>query len=240
MSDDIETKSGASRIFRERESFWVCGGSELGTELFILAPAAFEEQEGEGPPDTESVLTLYDVNGIEFNTIRISIPRGQVEVLELSSLMEGCGMHFGLRFAQLVVDSPEGTLHRCRLLGPENATFFSKPIKISDQHTAFFPVVFRERHDSLLCLVNSSDEHVAAKCRLFKGKRTPEHVFELGPKETVVASLETLFEEHATVNAGEELRAYIRISSKCSEGLGSQLIESTLSEDGEPHFTSIN
>jgi hypothetical protein len=209
--------------------FWVSTFPYFESTLVITPPIS-------ATAATSSKLLFYDADGQLVNESIIETGAQSVTQLELDQFLGGCKLESGLKHAHLVVQSPLGSGHHCRIHGREYAALLGEPFPISAAKAGFFPLTFSADRSSLLAIINFGAAEANLRCRLFLGKRCPEVVWSIPALGSRVINLEVEFREYTEsketartqVQTGtreaQGAQAYLRVTTK-SSGLGVQLIE---------------
>lgn len=214
--------------------FWVCAYPFVETTLFLVPPFPFE-----GAITQPSAIELYDADGALSNEVHVEFPRGQVGIVELDSIMGGCKLESGLKHAHMVVRSAAGSSPYLRMHTREGAALIGEPAVLGADRSSFFPLTMDEGRSYYLTAVNHGKAQAALKCRLFCAKRSPETLISIPPLGARVLSLDNEFAEYSS-EAGKQLQAYIRLSTKSDTTLGVQLVERTEGKNDGGIFYSVS
>lgn len=232
VSSSAAPESGVS------SHFWVSTFPYFETTLVITPPLySLPLFSSTSSSSITSRLFFYDADGKLINDSSLETSSGAVSMLELDQFLGGCKLESGLKHAHLIVRSPAGTGHHCRIQGREYAAMLGEPFRISAAKAGFFPVTFSTDRSNLLTLINYSMEEANLRCRLFLGKRCPEVVWSIPALGSRVINIEVEFREYAEAKEGQQLQAYLRVTTK-SNGLGAQLVERSESSSEQGAFVS--
>jgi hypothetical protein len=208
------------------------------------------------PPDTlseyESVdcsanLTFYDCDGGVANEVSLAFPGSRATAVQLGQFMSAVKLQSGWKSALVKVSAPDCLRPFCRLQNSSKATFLGDPEAVSEARSAFFPVTVAPDRRTVLALLRpfSAENHpgsegedeaenpVTAKCRFFKGGRTPEAVLDIPRGGFRILAVESEFAEYCdpSLNENEDesesgaSQAYLRISARGGESLYAQVLE---------------
>lgn len=204
------------------EHFWVCHSPFF--ESVVLIDSASD--------GSEILLELYDPDGALINQVRMAPAAGRTEALALGGLLEMCKLEGGMRHAQLIVRRPATVTVSCRIQDREHGAFMGPATVIHGGHSTFFPVTCCDERTYLLALINTGTAATTARCRLFFGKRMPECTVQLPALGSRLLSVSAEFSEYLQIDAGHQVQAYVRLSTKDIVPVGVYLIErSEASED---------
>lgn len=216
--------------------FWVASYPFFETTLFIVPPD--RQLPFAQPSDTE--IQVFDPDGELINKVNFSFPNNQIGTLEVDQLLGACKLESGFKHAHLIIKSPSGTRHLCRLHAQERATFLGQPVTVTEEQGIFFPLTFAINRTSLLCLINYQNELARVRCRVLSGTRSPEQVLTVPAWGARAFVVESLFPEISQVEDGRRKISYLRIFSKEEQKVGAQLLERINCGDGRFIYSSVN
>ncbi len=236
MNQQVETSIISKTSLESVTShFWVASYPFFETTLFVLAPLQSCSDQS-----SQAEINVYDPDGELINEVSFGFPSNQVGALEVDQLLGACKLESGFKHAHLVIKSPQGTRHLCRLHAQERATLLGQPISVTDDQGVFFPLTLALNRTSLLCLVNYSDEIARVRCRVVSAKRSPEQILTIPARGARAVIIESLFPEMSQVEDGKRKTAYLRISAKEGHKVGAQLLERVSCGDGRFIYSSVN
>lgn len=215
--------------------FWVAAGPFFTTTLFVVPPSPLFLQDTESK-NFPSTIRIFDSDGKPVNEVIVQFPANQVGILELDTLMSGCGLESGLQHGHLSITSTPGARHFCRMNTAEEGTLLSEPMRVRRGCGAFMPVTFSSNRTSMLCFINYGDKETSVRCRLFCGKRAPETICTLPPRGSRVLNVEAEFPGMTAVAAGKEVSAYLRFGTQSESDVGVQLLERVSGEAGASSY----
>ena len=214
--------------------FWVSTGPYFFSTLFIIPPDS-----GSGLSQGFSVVEIFDVDGVSAGVTRVRAKNG-VMMIELSSLMSSCKEESGMQYGQLVVRSPAGYAHYCRMHN-ESRAFLIPPIKFCQAGSPLFsPLTIGAGKDTFLGLVNTGDTDANLRCRLYFGKRTPEIDCSIPAHGSRILHVESVFGGFVQLGGPELSYAYIRCMTRVPVGLGVHVFERCASSDGKDFYTAVS
>ncbi len=199
--------------------FWVSTYPFFTTTLFVQPPGV------SGETVAETALTLYDADGAMINEAKMQFPGGRAGFVELDSLLGSCKLEGGLKHALLVLRSPAGTRHTCRIAQGDRTAALGELAEFSASQTAFLPVTFGENLLSFLVVCNYAKDEARVKCRMYLGSKSSEIELSIPSSGSRIISLEGDFADFADIADGEKRHGYVRLVTKSEETLGVQLIE---------------
>lgn len=216
-----------SGISLEREPvvshFWVCSYPFFETTLFVIP----DFKTSVSKTGVHSSITLYDPDGDVVNELSIVTNNQDVGIVELGATMGACKIESGLKHGHMVVTSPAGYRHECRISTREKGAMLGKPAPFSLHKATFFPVLFGDNRASFLAVMNKSEEDATVKCRLYCGKRTPNMECVIPARGVRVISVADEFPDYCVTQEGKRIQAYVRLATKGSAKLGVLLFERT-------------
>lgn len=213
--------------------FWVSTYPFFSTELFIVP--ALKGQEGSVPGVTS--LILYDADGAVANEVKLQFPSGVVGFVDLELLLGSCKLEGGMKHGQLVLRSPAGTKHLCRIANANRSWGLGEPQEVTVQRAAFLPVGFSEESASFATFVNYAGDEAKVRCRLYAGSKNAEIEISIPGNGSRILSLEAEFAEYTELAEGEKRHAYLRIAGRSEGVVGVQLLEKYATAGGEEYRT---
>lgn len=170
-------------------------------------------------------LKIYDADGRLANEAELMFPAFQVGLVELDQLLGSVKLESGFKSAHIVVTSPEGTIHRCRLQSKDAASIYSQPIVVKNTASSFSPITISQDRETLVGFINLSNREVPVKSRLICGNRSPETVCSIPAFGARVIGVESEFPGYVQVEEGRQLSAYLRVSARTDQGIGMHVFE---------------
>lgn len=223
MSEPVVLQENMSAEDTAISRFWISSYPFFTTTLFVLPPPVWHHPSG---TRSGTALTLFDADGGVVNEVRLQFAPGEVGCLDLDPLLGACKLESGMKHGTLLLCSPAGTAHYCRLSQEDKMSVLGELVPLQCDRAIFLPVSFGEHASSLLVLANfSSGEEAKIKCRLFLGSKNPEIELSVPPNGSRVINLEVEFADFIDVAEGEKRRAYLRIVTRSDLSLGAQLVE---------------
>lgn len=215
------TQAGTAK--RPTEShYWISTYPFFAHSLLVVPPPHHSSESDSG---FTTSLTLYDADGMLANQLTIQRDRAQITNVELDPLMGGCKIESGLKHGHLLVSSPPGFTHICRVLGPQGNTLITPGTPLSRDLSSFMPLTFSAERTHLLALINTSDQLAQVRCRLYCGKRTPESSTEVPARGMRLLSVQAEFSDFAVVEGAKRVNAYARLTTGSERPLFVQMIE---------------
>lgn len=240
-SPDLQDVTGESEHNQQQEKevappvesrFWVSSGPFFYTTLFLVPPA-------DTSANGFSVIELFDVDGKSAGVTRVKSSGGTL-MIELSQLMTGCKEESGLHYGQLVIRSPHGFSHYCRIHN-ENRALLVPPIHYCQSGLPLFsPLTVGAGKDTFLGLINTGNEEAVLRCRFYYGRRTPEIDCRIPANGSRILHIESVFGGFVQLTEHELSHAYIRCMTRSSEPLGVHVIERSHAMDGKDFYTAVS
>jgi hypothetical protein len=216
-----------------RAHFWVSSYPFFETTLILIPPVQSSS------PQCSATLTAYDSDGATINTVQMSFPANETQLVEVEPLMGSCKLECGVKHGHIVVELPYGGGAACRIHTRESATMVSEPRIITPSAASFVPLTLGAGRMNFLLCVNRSQKECIVKARLFFGKRSPETSWTLPPFGTRIVLVESEFAPYLGLEKSDQIQAYIRMSTKSGE-IGVQTLERTEGAKDEAYFSSMS
>jgi len=207
--------------------FWVAAPPLFSSTLLVATG-----DDGASVGRAKTQLELFDLDGVQVNSVEVEFPAGQVGVVELEPFTAALKMQGGVAHGHLKVTSPIGTRHLYRQTIGSSVMVYQDPVSVKNRESSFIPVVIGGRREHMLVLVNSGEEEGQIACRLFYGNRSPEWTLSVPGNGSRVVSVEGELLASTDQKAWEKgaLQAYLRFTGKHQSPIGGQIIERTLGE----------
>jgi hypothetical protein len=221
--------------------FWISSYPFFESTLLVV-PSAAATLDAQKPLEGQRLavqMRVYDGDGELINDAQLEFPSSDIQFFELEPLLGACKLESGMKHAHLVVTAPSGTGVYCRMHTRESAALLGEPVLVDTTQGTFFPMTFASDRSNLLCIINRGAQEAVLRCRLFVGKRSPEASWTVPAWASKVVSIESEFREYAKTDEGQQLQAYVRLSTKAGE-LGTQLVERTDGPQEAGFFTSVS
>ncbi|MGI6524760.1 MAG: hypothetical protein ACOX2O_05625 [Bdellovibrionota bacterium] len=200
-------------------AFWISTYPFFETTLYVL-PCG--ESRGEV---AQTFLTFFDPDGGVINKVKLQLPVGEIKKVDLNMLLGSCKIESGLRHAVMLVRSPLGTKHLCRISNGRNSSVCGELQIFSDERTAFLPLSFSEKMTSLIPIVNFSENEVKVRCGLFFGEKNHKLEVTIPAQGTRLISVDAELFEVLELGDDEKKMAYLRVSTRSVGQLGLQMLE---------------
>ncbi len=214
----------------DQSHFWLIESDGIAPHLLV----AHCKKEGE---DAAIKLEIFDADGHSANRAQIEFQQNVVGLLELSPYLSTMKLQAGLRHGLLTVNHPLGMSLLLRLSNRDRSTLVQAGSVITRSAPRALPVHVQENRMSCLSLVNIDDRPTSVRAKIMLGKRSPELMFELAPRESRVIDLigECAREigEEARLLSG---RGYVRVTTNSSRGLIGSILTVVNDNDGHEHF----
>ena len=201
---ESELSNSVSETNMRVSHFWFCAGPVFSTQL-IFFPIARESV------PSFSILEFYDSDGSLLNTARVAFSGKSVGVVDTDAMLSACKRESGFKHGHVVIKSPVGIGHECRLISPDMGGLGQGLREISRRRYVFFPSVFAPERNSYVALVNFSQEETTVRLRVFCGSRTPKVEIKIPPFGSKILSIEQQFPEYLYGEDGKRLPAYVRL-----------------------------
>lgn len=210
--------------------FWVAAPPLFSSTLLVATG-----DDGASVGRAKTQLELFDLDGVQVNSVEVEFPAGQVGVVELEPFTAALKMQGGVAHGHLKVTSPIGTRHLYRQTIGSSVMVYQDPVSVKNRESSFIPVVIGGRREHMLVLVNSGEEEGQIACRLFYGNRSPEWTLTVPANGSRVLSIENDMVTSTDQKAWEKgaLQAYLRFTGKQQSPISGQIIERMLGESPE-------
>ena len=246
-STEIGTLGGeASVSFQSAQGkriqhFWVSSYPFFESTLFIVpSPSeSIDSTLSASERRCSAELFIYDSDGAEINKVKVEFPAGRVYILEVDPLLGSAKFESGLKHAHVVAHLNEGAAAFCRVHTRDAAAGIGESHQIDSTQATFFPLTISTDRANILCIVNQEATEATVRCRLFFGKRSPEASWTIPGNASRVVSIESEFAEYVGVEHGDQVQAYLRLTTK-SGNLGVQLLERTDGPKETGFYTSVS
>ena len=173
------------------------------------------------------------------NEVTITFPSEEIYVVELEPLLGSCKLESGLKHAHAEVIVERGGFASCRVHTRDSAAIVGEPKVITPAMASFIPITLGAGRVNLILLLNRGEQEGVFRARLFFGKRSPEATWVIPPRGSRVVMVEAEFSSYISLEKGEQVQAYVRLSTKSGE-LGVQTLERTEGGKEEAFYASIS
>lgn len=224
-SSSKDQVKGESTPARLESHYWVSTFPFFSHTVLIIPPPPADQEGGAVDEGFSAQLTIYDADGMLGNRVVITREKREIVAVELDPLMGGCKIESGLKHGHLLIESPAGFTHLCRIRGPHGSALVSQGTPVTRDLASFMPLTFSADRSQLLSVINTSNEAAQFRCRLYCGKRTPEMTADVPAHGVRLLSVQSEFSEFAIVEGGKRISAYARFTSGSNEPLLVQLVE---------------
>lgn len=221
---------------KRKTHFWVSTAPFFKTELFVVP--AFNT-EAEVYHNAEADIVIYDPDGAKINSVTVEFGKGKTGLLELDPLLGGCKSESGLQYAHLEIDTDLEVRACCRMKTAEKAALMGEPRFLAGLHSVFYPVAITAEGAPFLGLINTGDELVNVRCRLFCGKRTPETDINIPGRGSRILSLKDEFVDDGSIPEGQRIQAYARLSCREEDSVAAFLLERNTIFNEKDFYSSV-
>jgi hypothetical protein len=202
--------------------FWVAGPPFFSSTLLVARGAL-----GAAGASVKVVGEVFDVDGALAQTFEVEFPERETGVIELEPFLTNLKMQAGIPQAHLLVRSPLGTRHACRMQIGSHVDIIKSPIAIKSREMTFMPLLLGSRREHLITLLNQGDQTGQVVVRLLYGSRSPEWTVHIPARGSRVVSLErdllATFDDTSWQKG--IVQGYLRLSPRAQSEVVCQMIE---------------